>query len=154
MCITEDDLEGINTLYPVCRHRHAHFAAPAYSPPPALAIPYGIGVTCALCSGALVVPVCDKSGLNIGLLRMVSYVIFPGVVGIFLSIMFHTFVDSRKAKELKSAKVQAKWLKAGNRAFGHAMKNAGDPAGAKEAQATLAAAKATELPSGVEVTVM
>eukprot|EP00326_Haptolina_ericina_P042833 CAMPEP_0181244412 /NCGR_PEP_ID=MMETSP1096-20121128/42847_1 /TAXON_ID=156174 ORGANISM="Chrysochromulina ericina, Strain CCMP281" /NCGR_SAMPLE_ID=MMETSP1096 /ASSEMBLY_ACC=CAM_ASM_000453 /LENGTH=241 /DNA_ID=CAMNT_0023340961 /DNA_START=478 /DNA_END=1203 /DNA_ORIENTATION=+ len=116
VCISQDDLEGLNTLYPVC-------------------------------SGATVTPVCDKSELNIGSLRMVSYVVFPGVIGMLLSVIFHTAVESQKAKEHKRVKAQAKWLRAGN----HALRNA---ANVVEVQASVAAAKVAEVPSGVEVTVM
>ena len=50
-CITEDDLEALNVLYPDC-------------------------------SGALTTPVCDKSALNLGWMRMWLYVCIPYVVAL------------------------------------------------------------------------
>jgi len=127
VCITQDDLEAVNTLYPVC-------------------------------TGAIVTPVCDKSDLNIGQLRMVSYVIFPGVVGLLLSILFHTSVHSKKEAEVKKMKQEAVLKKmqfAGKLTIAQAGKaKGGDGPSIKQADAKLAAAKASELPSGVEVTVM
>ena len=41
------------------------------------------------------------------------YVIFPAVVGLVISIGFHTSIASEKAKELKKAKAANIWLRAG-----------------------------------------
>jgi len=130
VCITEDDLEAINTLYPVC-------------------------------DGAIATPICDKSDINIGLLRMTSYVIFPTVVGLLLSIAFHTTIQSKSDKELKKAKAANIWTRAAGKGLGQQRglaaglaAAAGTPHGMKEADAKMAAAKASEVPSGVEVTVM
>ncbi|KAL1523530.1 hypothetical protein AB1Y20_018467 [Prymnesium parvum] len=121
VCISEDDLEGLNTLYPVC-------------------------------SGAIVTPICDKSDMNIGMLRMVSYVIFPAVVGLVLSIILHTSLHSKSQKDLKKAKAANLWLRAGRLSSQAARQS--NATSFTQADSKLAAAKALDTPTGVEVTVM
>jgi len=86
------------------------------------------------------------------MLRMVSYVIFPAVVGLVLSIILHTSLHSKSQKDLKKAKAANLWLRAG-RLSSQATRQS-NATSFTQADSKLAAAKALDTPTGVEVTVM
>jgi hypothetical protein len=79
-CIREDDLEGINTLYPVC-------------------------------DGAVTDVICDSTDLNLGWLRMISYVFAPLVLGLLISIFFHHFIQRKEQKQMKKQKAVNLWIR-------------------------------------------
>jgi len=80
VCLSADDVEGLNTLYPVS-------------------------------SGAVVDPLCLKSPLYIGFIRMVVYVAAPFTLALLLSILVHACshtADEERIKATQKELVQAK----------------------------------------------
>ena len=73
VCITEDDLEALNTLYPDCSHA---------------------------LTGS---PVCFKSDHNIGWVRLAVWLGVPMILCLLLLILCHSFVNRHQLKRLKSA---------------------------------------------------
>jgi len=74
VCLSQDDYEGLLTLYPVCE-------------------------------GATPEPICAKTEVNIGFLRVTVFILGPFITALLISIMIHFCVDHKEKEESRAEKL-------------------------------------------------